>query len=147
MLQFCDRWKTENIHSISPKMEAVDDFLAHVETVMEKLVWSDDCRSWYKKGTADKTALTLWPGSGLHFREALSDLRADDYHITYNGNRFGWLGNGFSQTENDPEADRAYYIREYDHAPFSSRKKRRELLTRSNKMPAVPESAGSSSAA
>ena len=130
MLRFCDRWQTENIHSFSPKKEAVEDFLAHVAKTMEKMVWADNCRSWYKKGTTDKAALILWPGSGLHFREALTEIRADDFDILYNGNRFSWLGNGFSQTEKDPTSDTAYYIREHDDGPYLSRGKRRHNLTR-----------------
>ena len=26
----------------------------------------------------------------------------DDWEVKYNGNRFAWLGNGYSQTELDP---------------------------------------------
>lgn len=133
MLKFCDRWQTENIHSFSPRWEAVEDFLDHVEKVVDKTVWADDCRSWYKKGTADKVALILWPGSGLHFIEALSEIRADDFDIRYNGNRFAWLGNGYSQTEKDLPADPEYYIREYDVGPFLSRGKRRKALTKLSK--------------
>lgn len=130
MLKFCDRWQTENIRSFSPKKEAVKDFLAHAKEVLEKTVWSDECRSWYKKGTTDPAALTLWPGSGLHFIEALAEIRADDYNIAYNGNRFAWLGNGFSQTETDPKCDAAYYIREHDDGPFLSRRKRWQVMTK-----------------
>ena len=132
MLKFCDRWQTENILSISPKVEAVEDFLAHVTQILDRTVWTDDCRSWYKKGTADANALILWPGSGLHFAEALSDPRYDDYEICYRGNRFAWLGNGFSQTETDPASDMAYYIRETDDSPLLSRSKRRQHLARSS---------------
>ncbi len=131
MLKFCDRWQTENIHSFSPKKEAVVEFLAHAKDVLEKTVWADECRSWYKKGTANAAALTLWPGSGLHFIEALSDIRTEDYNITYNGNRFAWLGNGFSQTETDPMCDTAYYIREHDDSPLISRRKRWQAITKS----------------
>ena len=133
MLKFCDRWQTENIRSFSPKKEAVEDFLAHAQTVLEKTVWADQCRSWYKKGTTDAAALTLWPGSGLHFIEALSDIRPDDYNIIYNGNRFAWLGNGFSQTEMDPSCDAAYYVREHDDGPVLSRRKRWQLMTKMEK--------------
>ena len=62
--------------------------------------------------------------------KALSDVRADDFDIAYNGNRFAWLGNGYSQTEKDPTADPAYYIREYDDGPLLSRGGRRMALTK-----------------
>ena len=129
MLRFCDRWQTENIHAFSPKREAVEDFLAHAQQIMKQTVWADNgCRSWYKKGTTDPDALILWPGSGLHFIEALAEPRYDDWDIVYGGsggNRFAWLGNGFSQVESNPACDRAYYIRERDDGPFLSRRKRR----------------------
>ena len=128
MLKFCDRWQTENIRSFAPKIEAVEDFLAYTKEFMKMTVWTDTCRSWYKKGTADDNALSLWPGSGLHFREALSDIRADDWNITYIGNRFSWLGNGFSQVESDRTCDLAYYIREHDDGPALSRRKHIKIL-------------------
>jgi hypothetical protein len=37
--------------------------------------------------------------------------------ITYRGNRFAWLGNGYSQTELDPTCDLGYYIRFEDDSP------------------------------
>ena len=40
------------------------------------------------------------------------------------------MGKGYSQTEEDPMADAAYYIREYDDGPFLSRGKRRKALTK-----------------
>ena len=42
------------------------------------------------------------------------ELRLDDWEVEYAGNRFAWLGNGFSQTELDESADWAFYIREKD---------------------------------
>ena len=63
--------------------------------------------------------------------EALKDLRADDWEIRYWGNRFAFLGNGLSQAEFDPSCDLGYYIKERDESPWASRRKRRELLTRS----------------
>jgi len=39
--------QTQNIKSLSPKPEAVDDFQDYKDTLMEDLVWSSPCRSWY----------------------------------------------------------------------------------------------------
>jgi hypothetical protein len=55
----------------------------------------------------------------------------EDFNVEYAGNRFAWLGNGYSQTELDDTADWAYYIREYDDGEWLSRGKRRRELTRS----------------
>ena len=98
-------------------MAAVDDFVEHVNKYMQHTVWTEDCRSWYKNGTADGRVSALWPGSSLHFMEAMEHPRHDDFEVTYSGNRFSWMGNGFSQTETDPDADWAYYICDGDSSP------------------------------
>lgn len=131
MLAVIDRYQTSNIHSIAPKREAVDDFVAWKNEFMKGTVWADPCRSWYKANQADAPVTALWPGSTLHYIEALSEVRWDDLDVKYNSNRFSWLGNGFSQCESDPTADWAYYIREYDDQEYQSRGRRREILTRS----------------
>lgn len=116
-----DRWQTENIHSFSPKMEAVEDFIAHKDQFMKGTVWDHECRSWYKKNSASGKVSALWPGSTLHYMEAIAQTRYDDWNFKYSGNRFAFLGNGYSQTEVDQTADWAYYIRNRDDSPYVSR--------------------------
>lgn len=129
ILRFVDRYQTENIHSFSPKREAVEDFNDYSDWFMTRTVWSDDCRSWYKNHSKDGRVTGLWPGSALHFHEAIREVRWDDWDVKYRGNRFAWLGNGFSQVEVDPEGDLSWYISEQDNGEFSSRRKRRQALT------------------
>ena len=151
MLKLVDRFQSENWHSFEPKRVAVEDLMEHAEKVLKETVWAEGCSSWYKRESsagkkqlvesglevADEAArrmeaarsLNLWPGSGVHFIESLAELRADDWEIRYKGNRFDWLGNGFSRTEMDPESDVAWYIREKDNGPYLSREKRRRLRT------------------
>ena len=135
MLQLLDRWQTENIHSFSPKREAVTDFTAHADKFMETTVWSHECRVLDKNYKTGGLGLALWPGSPLHYTEALQELRADDWDIRYIGNRFDWLGNGLSQTEFDLTSDLSYYIRDTDDTRYASRFKRREILTGSGTQP------------
>ncbi|PFH50242.1 hypothetical protein AMATHDRAFT_4151 [Amanita thiersii Skay4041] len=123
MLKMINRWQTENIHSFSPKMEAVDDFLAHKDEFMKKTVWEEDCRSWYKSNSTSGKVTAIWPGSTLHYLEAMSEVRYEDWNMRFLGNRFAFLGNGFSQVESDPSADCAYYILEKDESPYLSRGK------------------------
>ena len=144
MLKLIDRYQTENMHSFAPKSEAVADFMSHAAKILARTVWAEDCRSWYKASQKQRSpgtrgppsslsavnSLTIWPGSGLHYIEAMADVRADDWDITYRGNRFEWLGNGFSQTETDGESDLAWYVRERDDGPYLSKDKRRRLQTR-----------------
>ncbi|KAF5373273.1 hypothetical protein D9615_007390 [Tricholomella constricta] len=131
MLKFANRWQTENIRSFSPKREAVDEFVAHKDEFMKGTVWEHDCRSWYKAGSVSGKVSALWPGSTLHYMEAIAEPRYEDWEITYKGNRFAWLGNGFSQTELDGTADWAYYIRDRDDSAFLGRKKAVGVLNRS----------------
>lgn len=132
MLQLIDRYQTEKVHSFVPSSAAVEDFIAHTDKMMESTVWTDACNSTFKH---NGYVTALWPGSTLHYLEAMRELRADDWDIRYTGNRFAFLGNGFSQTEFDPTSDLAYYIRNEDDGPFTSRGKRREVLSRSGTMP------------
>lgn len=78
----------------------------------------------------------LWPGSTLHYLEAIRELRADDWDISYAGKRFEWLGNGVSQTEFDATSDLGYYIKDHDDSSFASRQMRRETYSRSGTQPA-----------
>src|SRR6185369_6856831 len=100
MVKFAKRWQTENMRKFSPKREAVEDFVAFKEEFMKGIVWRDDCRSWYRQDGEPTGKVTgLWPGSTLHYLEALRDVRYDDWEIGHSGNRFALLGNGTSQTE------------------------------------------------
>ncbi|KAF2450851.1 FAD/NAD(P)-binding domain-containing protein [Karstenula rhodostoma CBS 690.94] len=137
MLKMCNRWQTENIHAFSPKKEAVEELQLYLDTQVAKTVWSDTCNSWYKpKGNA--VPASLWPGSGLHYMEAISDVRYEDYSIRYKGSRFAWLGNGLSQVETDPECDLAYYIRERDDGTYLGQRKRLQVATAGTRL--KPES-------
>lgn len=83
MCKLIDHWQTHNIKKFSPKKEAVDDFIAHKNMFMSRTVWNDPCRSWYKSGQIDAPITALWPGSTLHYIEALSDLRMEDFNVEY----------------------------------------------------------------
>ncbi|KAI1818269.1 FAD/NAD(P)-binding domain-containing protein [Poronia punctata] len=125
-----DRYQTTNIKMFTPKEEAVRDFVEFKDQFMEKTVWTDDCHSWYKGPEGEVRA--LWPGSSLHYMECMKDLRLDDFSVTYAGNRFAWLGNGYSRTEVDDTADWSYYIRENDDdSPPLTTAEKRKMLSKS----------------
>ncbi|KAF2771591.1 putative dimethylaniline monooxygenase [Teratosphaeria nubilosa] len=106
--KFIVKMQTQNIMAFEPKQEAVDDFKRHRELFLLRTAWSSPCRSWFKGGTVDGPIM-MWPGSRLHFFEALKDPRFEDYNWTYQANnRFSFWGNGFSQREF--EDDNAWYI-------------------------------------
>ncbi|RDW65645.1 flavin-containing monooxygenase [Aspergillus mulundensis] len=131
MMKLIDRYQTTNIHSFAPKHEAVTDFIQFKDAFMRRTVWADGCRSWYKSTDPNGPVTGLWPGSTLHYIEAMNEVRFDDWEVKYNGNRFAWLGNGYSQTEIDETADWAYYIRDHDDGQFHSRNKRLRIVNKS----------------
>jgi hypothetical protein len=130
MIKLIDRYQTHNIRTFAPTREAVSDFIAHKDSFMTRSVWADPCRSWYKN-RPDGPITALWPGSTLHYIECLMELRLEDWDIKYSGNRFAWLGNGYSQTELDETADWGYYIRDRDDDPPASRAGKRKVLSKS----------------
>ncbi|KAK8109514.1 hypothetical protein PG999_007651 [Apiospora kogelbergensis] len=116
MAHFLNRWQKQGpgLASFEPRREAVDDFMEHKDRFMEGSVWAE-CESWYRsRATGRVTA--LWPGSEPHYMEALAEPRYDDYEVRYHrgANRFAYLGNGFSQTELDPDGDTAFHVRNSD---------------------------------
>jgi cation diffusion facilitator CzcD-associated flavoprotein CzcO len=131
MLKMMNRWQTENIKSFSPKDAAVDDFVEFTQKWMESAIWREDCRSWYKNNSVSGKVTALWPGSSMHYLEAVAEPRYDDWDFTYTGNRFAYLGNGFSQAEKDKTADWAYYIRNEDDGPYLSRGKQIKHISKS----------------
>lgn len=137
MMKLIDRYQTHNIASFTPRAEAVKDFVDHKNQFMKGTVWAEPCRSWYKSNKTDAPVTALWPGSTLHYIEAMAEVRFEDWDIKYDGNRFAWLGNGYSQTELDQTADLGYYIREEDDGEYMSRGKRRRILTKSGSV--VPQ--------
>lgn len=52
----------------------------------------------------------IWPGSRLHYFEVLKEPRYEDFDVEYHGNRFSYLGNGYTSTELDALADPVWYF-------------------------------------
>ncbi|KAF9449468.1 FAD/NAD(P)-binding domain-containing protein [Macrolepiota fuliginosa MF-IS2] len=132
MLKFINRFQTENIHSLSPKLEAVQDFMEHKDAFMKRTVWELECRSWYKSNSISGKVTALWTGSTLHYLEMMAEPRYEDWNFTYiGGNRFSYMGNGYSLTESDNTADWSYYLRDVDDSPFLGRAKHWRAVSRS----------------
>lgn len=130
IVKMIDHWQTHNIRSFTPDTAAVRDFNEHRDQFLRKTVLADNCRSWYKRGMANGR-VTLWPGSTLHYVETLKQVRFEDWKFECEGNRFTYLGNGRSQTETNPEADLAYYIREEDDDLPLARNKLTKVINKS----------------
>jgi cation diffusion facilitator CzcD-associated flavoprotein CzcO len=53
----------ENIAAMMVKQESVRRFVEHCDKYFEKTVFTLNCSSWYKGGTADGRVSALWPGT------------------------------------------------------------------------------------
>ncbi|KAF5019100.1 hypothetical protein F66182_8896 [Fusarium sp. NRRL 66182] len=133
---FIDKYQTEpGLRSMSLKAAASYDFKAYVAQVSKKMVWSDDCRNSHNIRPNWGQSSITWPGSTLHYLEAIREPRFEDYEFEYTGNRFAWMGNGLSQTEWDPTSDLAYYIRTHDDGKQLSTRARIKAISKSGTQP------------
>ncbi|KAA8618817.1 Phenylacetone monooxygenase [Pyrenophora tritici-repentis] len=115
MIKILSKFQKENISAFEVRSDAVEDFNQWTATWMKDTIWAEPCRSWYKAGSASGKILALWPGSTLHYLEALREPRWEDWIFTRpsGSNRFQYLGNGHSTAEANG-GDLAYYIRNHD---------------------------------
>jgi hypothetical protein len=83
-----------------------EEFNQHIQKYLERTVWTQGCRSWYKNGTIDGPVIAVYGGTSFHFIEALKNPRWEDFHITREpgSNRYAYLGNGFTLTETRGES-------------------------------------------
>lgn len=101
----------EDIKSIAPTRSAVDELMSYSDEIHKTLVWTSDCKSWYKRGRVDGRVTALFAGSGMLYKRLISDIRAEDFDIHYRSpNRFKCLGNGFTAFEFDPDSDLSWYV-------------------------------------
>ncbi|KAK0757040.1 hypothetical protein N5P37_010566 [Trichoderma harzianum] len=107
-----EKIQTQGVKSVSPTREAVNDFQEHKDAIMEKMVWTSPCRSWYKNGKVDGKVWGPYPGSVPHFFELMGETRWEDFKIEYRtSNRFQYLGRGNTHREVSG-GDLAWYVTE-----------------------------------
>ncbi|KAL2827251.1 dimethylaniline monooxygenase [Aspergillus pseudoustus] len=114
LLEIVTKMRTQHIRRLSPKPQAVADFMEHARTFLPRTCWADPCSSWFKQGTT-KGPIVMWPGSRLSFFEVLRHPNFEDYEIEYwnNGNRWGFLGEGFVDFEFTGSRDLTWYLDVY----------------------------------
>ncbi|TKA69803.1 hypothetical protein B0A55_06461 [Friedmanniomyces simplex] len=110
MCQWVRKMAEEDIKWIDPRPEVVDEFNAYADEIMQTLVWSGGCQSWYKGHRVDGKVTAVWAGSAIGFREMIERIRPEDFEIRYRSrNRFRFMGNGRTKMY-DPKADLAFYL-------------------------------------
>lgn len=95
MCQWIRKMGEEDIKYVSPKPDVVDDFNAYADEIMQTLVWSGGCQSWYKSHRVDGKVTAVWAGSVIGYREMIDKIRPEDFEVVYRSkNRFRFMGNG-----------------------------------------------------
>jgi len=87
--QWVRKMAEEDIKFVDVKPEVVEEFNAYADEIMQTLVWSGGCQSWYKGHRVDGKVTAVWAGSVIGFKEMIDDLRPEDFEIRYRSkNRF-----------------------------------------------------------
>lgn len=112
--QIISKMAYDNVGLVEPKRAQVENFTRFCEKYFERTVYSAECASWYKLSTPRQSleerrkarVTALWPGSSLHCLKALEKVRWEDYELQpYDGNEFGWFGNGWTVAEKPGQID------------------------------------------
>ncbi|KFZ25287.1 hypothetical protein V502_00235 [Pseudogymnoascus sp. VKM F-4520 (FW-2644)] len=111
MIKWMKKIATEDIKSVEPRQDIVDQFIAYSDEVHKTLTWTGGCRSWYKKGRIDGRVTAAFAGSALVFQRLISEIRGEDFKIEHRSpNCFRFMGNGFTEFELDENNDLSWYI-------------------------------------
>ena len=89
MVQWIRKMAEEDIKFIDVKPAVVDELNAYADEIMQTLVWSGGCQSWYKNHRVDGKVTAVWAGSVLAYMEMIWSIRPEDFEIMYRTkNRF-----------------------------------------------------------
>ncbi|PYH47145.1 flavin-containing monooxygenase [Aspergillus saccharolyticus JOP 1030-1] len=121
------KFRGQGIRTFVPAKDAADDFLEYCHAFFPRTVWTgnDDstpgkanCRSWMTGGRPNGFVHGLFPGSASLANYVRRDPRREDWEYTYtnpSGNRFAYLGNGWTTREMQPDADLTPHLKQPDH--------------------------------
>jgi hypothetical protein len=126
MIQWLRKMSREDIASIEPKQQVVDEFVRYGDEIMKTLTWTGNCnkslspisvkltrigRSWYKNNRVDGRVTATFAGSAMLYKEMIDQIRPEDFDIRYaSRNRFRFMGNGFTSYELEDGVDLAWYV-------------------------------------
>ena len=89
MTQWIQKMAAEDIKFVDVKPDVVDELNAYADEIMQTLVWSGGCQSWYKNHRVDGKVTAVWAGSVLGYMEMIEKIRPEDFEIVYRTkNRF-----------------------------------------------------------
>ena len=110
IIDVLNKMQRDHIKSLAPRSDVTDRFNEHVQQWIKRTVWTQDCRSWFKNNQTNRVT-ALWPGTALHYREAIIRPRYEDYAIEYlHGNPWAILGNGYTWAEKTEGVDSTPFL-------------------------------------
>ena len=117
--QMLSKFQKENARSFAVSAKATKDVNAWKDNYMDYTVWTNGCRSWYQDRKNGNRISALWPGSTLHYIEAIQAPRYEDWQWDYQpgSNPWSFLGNGFSSAEGRG-GELGWYISSWDGSPI-----------------------------
>ncbi|KAF2159954.1 hypothetical protein M409DRAFT_70703 [Zasmidium cellare ATCC 36951] len=94
MAKVINKMQLERILSFVPKERAVNHFVRHADTFMQRWVQSGPCQAFYKSHGRPR----LWPGSYSQYMQILENPRFEDFDMVYEDEDdiFSYFGNGFA---------------------------------------------------
>ena len=110
MFKIVSHMQRTSIKALVPSASASADLSNHTHELLKRTAWSTTCSSWFKNNKRHGPVTAIWPGSRMHWFEMLKEPRYEDFDIVYTGNRYSFLGNGYSQTELDPLGNAVWYF-------------------------------------
>ena len=118
MFKVISHMQRTSIKCLSPSRKAIDELQIHTHELLKRTAWSSPCSSWFKNGKKHGPVTAIWPGSRLHYFEIMKEPRFEDFDIEYFGNRFAYMGNGFTSTELSENGNAVWYfdILDREHA-------------------------------
>ncbi|KAL0633164.1 hypothetical protein Q9L58_007950 [Maublancomyces gigas] len=113
ILKWVVKLATEEIKSFAVKPDVLNEYNVYIQEFLKRTVWTSGCRSWYKSGTIDGKVTAMYPGSIIHYKELVENIRGEDFDYKYNGpNRFRFMGNGKALLELEGgHGDLSFYIK------------------------------------
>jgi cation diffusion facilitator CzcD-associated flavoprotein CzcO len=112
MIRWMQKMAYEDIASVAPKQDVVDEFVRYGDQIHKTLTWTGGCRSWYKANRVNGRVTATFAGSAILYEKLVNGrLRPEDFEIKYrSANRWAFLGNGFTPYELQEGNDLSYYI-------------------------------------
>ncbi|OAL30493.1 hypothetical protein AYO20_08712 [Fonsecaea nubica] len=114
LVKLVQKIQREYIKSMVVTEKATSDFVRHVDEYFSKTVFTETCKSWFKRNKQNGRVTALWPGASIHTQKALENPRYEDFQYEYldalGSNTMAWLGNGTTVAQVSGEDTTEYLV-------------------------------------